>query len=176
MRGGGAPWASNSRRNSTSRSQAKPSSPLRHGPTFWIALSPPAFLIARNMKRVVSSTSAPAAVGPYSQAVAFGDFLFCAGQIPLDPATSELVPGGVTEQTTRVCENIAAVLAANGMTFADVIKSTVFLVDLKEFAAMNAVYTQYFPEPFPARSTIQVAALPRASQVEIEVVAARSPA
>ena len=125
------------------------------------------------MKQVISAKDAPAAVGPYSQAVAFGNLLFCAGQIPIDPATNELVPGGVTEQTTRVCENIKAVLAANGMTFANVLKSTVFLVDLSQFAAMNAVYSQYFPEPFPARSTIQVAALPRAAQVEIEVIAGK---
>lgn len=125
------------------------------------------------MKQVITTKDAPAAVGPYSQAVTFGNFLFAAGQIPLDPATNELVPGGVTEQTTRVCENIKAVLAANGMTFANVLKSTVFLVDLGQFAAMNAIYSQYFTEPFPARSTIQVAGLPRGSQVEIEVVAAK---
>jgi len=123
------------------------------------------------MKKVIATTEAPAAVGPYSQAVAIGNFLFCAGQIPLDPATNELVAGGVTEQTTRVCQNIRAVLAANGMTFANVVKSTVFLVDLGQFAAMNAVYSQFFSEPFPARSTIQVAALPKGSQVEIEVIA-----
>lgn len=99
--------------------------------------------------------------------------LFCAGQIPLDPQTNEMVAGGVTEQTTQVCKNIAAVLKANGMTFAHVVKTTVFLVDLKEFAAMNAVYAQFFQEPFPARSTVQVAALPRGAQVEIEVTAAQ---
>jgi 2-iminobutanoate/2-iminopropanoate deaminase len=125
------------------------------------------------MKQIIATQDAPAAVGPYSQAVAFGNLLFCAGQIPLDPATNEIVPGGVTEQTTRVCENIKAVLAANGMTFADVLKSTVFLVDLGQFAAMNAVYSQYFSEPFPARSSIQVAALPRGAQVEIEVTAGK---
>jgi 2-iminobutanoate/2-iminopropanoate deaminase len=123
------------------------------------------------MNKVIATNEAPAAVGPYSQAVAVGQFLFCAGQIPLDPATNELVAGGVTEQTTRVCENIRAVLAANGMTFQNVVKSTVFLVDLSHFGAMNGVYAQYFSEPFPARSTIQVAALPRGSQVEIEVIA-----
>lgn len=125
------------------------------------------------MKQVISAKEAPTAVGPYSQAVAFGNLLFCAGQIPIDPASNEIVPGGVTEQTTRVCENIKAVLAANGMTFANVLKSTVFLVDLGQFAAMNAVYAQYFPEPFPARSTIQVAGLPRGAQVEIEVIAGK---
>jgi 2-iminobutanoate/2-iminopropanoate deaminase len=126
------------------------------------------------MKKIIATTEAPAAVGPYSQAVAFGNLLFCAGQIPLVPTTNELVAGGVTEQTTQVCQNIAAVLKANGMTFADVVKTTVFLVDLGQFAAMNAVYSQFFQEPFPARSTIQVAALPRGAQVEVEVTAAQA--
>ena len=124
------------------------------------------------MKRVIATTEAPAAVGPYSQAIAVGDFLFCAGQIPLDPATGDLVGTDVTEQAERVCQNIAGVLKANGMTFANVVKTTVFLTDLANFAAMNAVYAKYFTAPFPARSTIQVAGLPRGAQVEIEVVAA----
>ena len=125
------------------------------------------------MKKVIASTEAPAAVGPYSQAIALGNFLFAAGQIPLDPVTNELVGTDVTAQTERVCQNIAAVLKANGMTFANVVKTTVFLTDLANFAAMNAVYSRYFSEPFPARSTIQVAALPRAAQVEIEVIAGK---
>ncbi len=124
------------------------------------------------MKRVIATTEAPAAVGPYSQAIAVGDLLFCAGQIPLDPATGELVGVDVTAQAERVCQNIAGVLKANGMTFANVVKTTVFLTDLGQFAAMNAVYAKYFTEPFPARSTIQVAGLPRGAQVEIEVTAA----
>ena len=124
------------------------------------------------MKRIIATTEAPAAVGPYSQAVAVGDLLFCAGQIPLDPATGEIVGADVTAQTERVCQNIAGVLKANGMTFANAVKVTVFLTDLANFAAMNAVYAKYFTEPFPARSTIQVAGLPRGSQVEIEVTAA----
>ena len=123
------------------------------------------------MKKVIATTDAPAAVGPYSQAIAVGNLLFCAGQIPLDPATNELVGTDVTAQTERVCQNIAAVLKANDMTFTNVVKTTVFLIDLANFAAMNAVYTKYFREPFPARSTIQVAGLPRGSQVEIEVIA-----
>jgi len=123
------------------------------------------------MKRVVATSEAPAAVGPYSQAIAVGDLLFCAGQIPLDPVTGDLVGPDVTAQTERVCQNIAAVLQANGFTFANVVKTTVFLTDLANFAAMNAVYAKYFTEPFPARSTIQVAALPRGAQVEIEVTA-----
>ena len=123
------------------------------------------------MKKVIATSQAPKAVGPYSQAVAVGNFLFCAGQIPLDPATGELVEGDVTAQTERVLQNVTGVLAANGMTFANVVKSTVFMVDLAHFGAMNAVYSKYFSEPFPARSTIQVAALPKGAQVEIEVIA-----
>ena len=124
------------------------------------------------MKRVIATNEAPAAVGPYSQAIAVGNLLFCAGQIPLDPATNEIVGTDVTAQAERVCQNIAGVLKANGMTFANVVKTTVFLTDLAQFAAMNAVYAKYFTEPFPARSTIQVAGLPRGAQVEIEVTAA----
>jgi len=123
------------------------------------------------MKKVIATSEAPKAVGPYSQAVAVGNFLFCAGQIPLDPATGELVEGDVTAQTDRVLQNVAGVLRANGMTFANVVKSTVFMVDLANFGAMNAVYSKYFSEPFPARSTIQVSALPKGAQVEIEVIA-----
>jgi 2-iminobutanoate/2-iminopropanoate deaminase len=123
------------------------------------------------MKRIIATAEAPAAVGPYSQAVASGGLLFCAGQIPLDPATGELVAGDVAAQTERVCENVAAVLRANGMTFANVVKTTVFLTDMTNFAAMNAVYARHFTEPFPARSTVAVAGLPRGAQVEIEVIA-----
>lgn len=123
------------------------------------------------MKKVIATNDAPAAVGPYSQAIAVGNMLFCAGQIPLDPATGDLVGTDVTAQTERVCQNIAGVLKANDMSFANVVKTTVFLTDLANFAAMNAVYSKYFVEPFPARSTIQVAGLPRGAQVEIEVTA-----
>ena len=123
------------------------------------------------MKKVISTSEAPAAVGPYSQAIAVGDLLFCAGQIPLDPSTGELVGGDVTAQTRRVCENISGVLKANGMSFANVVKTTVFLTALADFAAMNAVYAEYFATPFPARSTIQVAGLPKGASVEIEVTA-----
>lgn len=125
------------------------------------------------MKRIVATDAAPKAVGPYSQAVAFGNLLFCAGQIPLDPATGEIVGQDVATQTERVCENIRAVLAANGMGFADVVKTTVFLTTMDDFAAMNAVYARHFSEPFPARSTVAVAGLPRGSRVEIEVTAAK---
>ena len=124
------------------------------------------------MKKVIATPEAPAAVGPYSQAIAVGGLLFCAGQIPLDPATGEIVAGDAAAQTERVCANIAAVLKAGGMTFANVVKTTVFLTDMAHFAAMNAVYAKYFTEPFPARSTVAVAGLPRGAQVEIEVVAA----
>lgn len=125
------------------------------------------------MKRVIATPEAPAAVGPYSQAIAVGNLLFCAGQIPLDPATGELVEADVALQTERVCQNIAAVLRANQMSFANVVKTTVFLTDMASFGAMNSVYARYFHEPFPARSTVAVAGLPRGAQVEIEVVAAQ---
>jgi 2-iminobutanoate/2-iminopropanoate deaminase len=123
------------------------------------------------MKRIIATPDAPAAVGPYSQAVAVDGTLFCAGQIPLDPATGEMVSGDVTAQTGRVCANIAAVLQANGMNFSHVVKTTVFLTDMANFGAMNAVYAKHFTEPFPARSTVAVAALPRGAEVEIEVIA-----
>jgi 2-iminobutanoate/2-iminopropanoate deaminase len=124
------------------------------------------------MKTVIATSDAPAAVGPYSQAVAVNGLLFCAGQIPLDPATGELVAGDVSAQTHRVCANIRAVLAAQSLTFANVVKTTVFLTSMADFAAMNAVYAEYFPEPFPPRSTVAVAGLPRGASVEIEVIAA----
>lgn len=123
------------------------------------------------MRKVIASSEAPAAVGPYSQAIAAGNTLYCAGQIPLDPASGELVAGGVAEQTTRVLENIRGVLSANGMNFSHVVKATVFMTDLAHFGDMNAIYATYFNAPFPARSTVQVVALPRGAQVEIEVIA-----
>ena len=122
------------------------------------------------MKKVIATTEAPAAVGPYSQAIALGDLLFAAGQIPLDPSTGEIVGADVTAQTERVCQNIAAVLKANGMTFTNVVKTTVFLTDLANFATVNDVMTQYFTKPYPARSTIGVAQLPKGARVEIECV------
>ena len=128
------------------------------------------------MKRVVTSDRAPKAVGPYSQAVAFGDLLFCAGQIPLDPVTGEITGADVAAQTERVVGNIQAVLAANSMTLGDVVKTTVFLTTMDDFAAMNAVYARHFSDPFPARSTVAVVALPRGAKVEIEVTAAKSQA
>ncbi len=125
------------------------------------------------MKRIIATDAAPKAVGPYSQAVALGDLLFCAGQIPLDPVTGEIVGADVATQAERVCENVKAVLAANDMTFSHVLKATVFLTTMDDFAAMNAVYARYFTEPFPARSTVAVAGLPRGAKVEIEVTAGR---
>jgi 2-iminobutanoate/2-iminopropanoate deaminase len=123
-------------------------------------------------RTIISTADAPKAVGPYSQAVATGKLLFCSGQIPLKPATGELLHGDVTDQTTQVLENLGAVLRANRMTFANVVKTTVFLTDLGDFAAMNDVYAVYFPSNQPARSTIQVAALPKGARVEIEAIAA----
>jgi 2-iminobutanoate/2-iminopropanoate deaminase len=123
------------------------------------------------MKTIVNTPEAPAAVGPYSQAIAAGPWLFTAGQIPLVPETGELVEGGIAVQTTRVLENLAAVLHANGMRFSDVVKTTVFLTDLGDFQEMNAVYATFFGDAKPARSTIQVAALPKGATVEIEAIA-----
>ena len=123
------------------------------------------------MKKAIATPEAPAAVGPYSQAISVGELLFCAGQIPLDPTTGEIVEGDVAAQTERVCVNIAAVLKANGMTFSNVVKTTVFLTDMADFGAMNSVYAKFFAEPFPARSTVAVAGLPRGARVEIEVIA-----
>ena len=126
------------------------------------------------MKRqIVATDGAPKAVGPYSQAVWAGDYLFCAGQIPLDPATGTIVSGGIAEQTTRVLENIKGLLGSQGLDFANVVKATVFLVDMNHFAMMNEVYARYFPSNPPARSTVQVARLPKDALVEIEVIAAR---
>lgn len=126
------------------------------------------------MKRqIVATDAAPKAVGPYSQAVWAGDYLFCAGQIPLDPATGNMVTGGIVEQTARVLENIRGLLASQGLQFAHVVKTTVFLSDMNNFAAMNEVYAKCFTGNFPARSTVQVAGLPKSALVEIEVIACR---
>lgn len=122
-------------------------------------------------KAIIRPVGAPAPVGPYNHAVRAGDLLFCAGQIPLDPATGQLVAGDIRAQTERVLLNIKAILDAEKLTFAHVVKSTVFLADLADFGAMNEVYGRFFTADFPARSTIQVAALPRGAQVEIEVIA-----
>ena len=120
----------------------------------------------------LNSTNAPAALGPYSQALVQGDMVFCSGQIPLDPATGEMARG-IENQTRQVLKNLTAVLAENGMTLANVIKTTVFLADLNDFTAMNQVYAQHFTQPFPARSCVQVAAIPKGSLVEIECIAVK---
>ena len=118
-----------------------------------------------------SPAKSPKAVGPYNHAVKANGFLFSAGQIPLDPDTDELVSGDITSQTDQVLKNIRTILEHEALSFTDVIKTTVFLQNLGDFAAMNEVYSRYFPEDFPARSTIQVAALPKGALVEIEFVA-----
>jgi len=123
-------------------------------------------------REIVRTEKAPAAIGPYSQAVKSGGFLFCSGQIPLDPATGKLVEGGIGEQTERVLRNLEAVLAAGGASLDTVVKTTVYLVDLGEFPAMNAVYARFFPGDPPARATVEVSKLPAGSRVEIEAVAA----
>ena len=127
-----------------------------------------------NEKKAVSTKSAPAAIGPYSQAVQVGDFLYTSGQVGLDPATGALVEGGIEKQTTRVLDNLNAVLEAAGTDFAHVVKTTVFLKNMGDFAAMNAIYGKYFaPEGVvaPARSTVEVARLPKDALVEIEAIA-----
>ena len=122
-------------------------------------------------RQALATDRAPQAIGPYSQAIRAGDFLFVSGQIPLDPATGTLVAGDVAVQTQRVVDNLAAILAAAGASFADVVKTTVYLLDMNDFAAMNAVYGAAMPTPPPARSTVQVSRLPRDVRVEIDVVA-----
>jgi len=119
----------------------------------------------------VLTDKAPAPIGPYNQAIQAGGFLFCSGQIPLDPQTGEIVTGDTAAQTRQVMRNIGAVLEAAGLTFADVVKTTIFLLDMSEFSAVNEVYGQSFGTTPPARSTVAVSALPRGSRIEIEVVA-----
>jgi 2-iminobutanoate/2-iminopropanoate deaminase len=129
-------------------------------------------------KQAISTTAAPAAIGPYSQAVKVGNLLYTSGQIPLDPATGQMVAGGIAEQTTRVLENLKAVLAEAGLDFPNVVKTTVFLQDMNDFAAMNEIYARYMAPAGvvpPARSTVQVARLPKDSLVEIEVIAMETP-
>jgi 2-iminobutanoate/2-iminopropanoate deaminase len=122
-------------------------------------------------KQIIKPSKSPAAVGPYNHAVRIGELLFCAGQIPIDPASGNLVSGDIQIQTERVLQNIKAILEDQKLDFAKVVKSTVFMTNLADFGAMNEVYAKYFTSDFPARSTIQVAALPKGANVEIEVVA-----
>jgi 2-iminobutanoate/2-iminopropanoate deaminase len=122
-------------------------------------------------KQIIKPAGSPPAVGPYNHAVRIGDLLFCAGQIPIDPETGNLVPGDIKIQTDRVLQNVRAILTDQELKFTNVVKSTVFLTNLADFAGMNEVYSKYFTADFPARSTIQVAALPKGANVEIEVIA-----
>jgi len=123
------------------------------------------------LREPVKTTHAPAALGPYSQAIKAGGFVYVSGQVPIDPETGEFVPGGIAEQTDRVLKNVAAVLEAAGSSLDLVLKTTVFLADMNEFAAMNEVYAKFFKEAPPARATVQAARLPRDARVEIEAVA-----
>jgi 2-iminobutanoate/2-iminopropanoate deaminase len=122
-------------------------------------------------RTVVSTSSAPPAIGPYSQAITAGEFVFCSGQIPLDPANGQLVEGDIEAQTRRVLDNIGEILRAAGASYDAVVRATVFLADLGDFAAMNEVYATYFPPPPPARSTVEVSRLPRDARIEIDVIA-----
>jgi 2-iminobutanoate/2-iminopropanoate deaminase len=124
------------------------------------------------VKQSVSSAGAPQAIGPYSPAVRAGQLLFVSGQVAIDPATGDMVAGDVAAQTRRVLDNVGALLKEAGRSFADVVRTTVFLADMNDFAAMNEVYGQYFPQPYPARATVQVARLPKDARVEIDVIAA----
>jgi 2-iminobutanoate/2-iminopropanoate deaminase len=125
-------------------------------------------------RSIIATDSAPKAIGPYSQAVTLGDLVFCSGQIPLDPASGEVVAEDITAQTRQVLTNLSSLLQASGSALDKVLKTTVFLADMGEFAAMNAVYAEFFPADPPARSTVQVARLPRDVRVEIEAVAVRA--
>lgn len=123
------------------------------------------------MKQIIQTDRAPQAIGPYSQAVKARGFVYASGQIPIDPATGQFVTGGITEQTEQVLKNVAAVLEASGSGLDKVVKTTVFLADMEEFAAMNEVYARFFSSEPPARATVQAAGLPRNAKVEIEVIA-----
>lgn len=135
-----------------------------------IARRPSAFKIAP-MKKIISTSEAPGAIGPYSQAVRSGSFLFCSGQIPLDPKSGQIVSGDIAAHTRRVLDNIGAVLKAEGLTFETIVKTTIFLTDLADFQTVNEIYGSYFKQQPPARSTVQVSALPKGANIEIEVIA-----
>lgn len=125
------------------------------------------------MKKIITATNAPAALGPYSHAVAVGELLFTSGQIGLDPATGKLAGENIEAQAEQVLTNLEAVLAANGMTFANVVKTTIFLTDLADFATVNGIYGTRFPSEPPARSCVQVAALPAGAKIEMELIATK---
>jgi 2-iminobutanoate/2-iminopropanoate deaminase len=124
-------------------------------------------------KQIINTTGAPAPIGPYNQAVKMGDFLFVSGQIPMDAVTGEIVTSGIQDETEKVMENLAAILKEAGMDFSNVLKSTIFIMDMGQFAQINEVYGKYFPVNAPARETVQVAALPKAVNVEISVIASK---
>ena len=123
------------------------------------------------MKKIISTSEAPAAIGPYSQAVRIGNFLFCSGQIPLDPKSGQIVSGDIAAETRRVLDNVGAVLKAERLTFENIVKTTIFLTDLGDFQSVNEIYGSYFKQQPPARSTVQVSALPKGAKIEIEVIA-----
>lgn len=125
-------------------------------------------------KRRIATTGAPAAIGPYSQAIDTGAQIFCSGQVGLDPASGALVAGGIKAESQRALRNLGAVLDAAGVSYADVVKTTVFLIDIGDFATFNAVYAEFFPDPPPARSTFAVAGLPKGARVEVEAIAMRN--
>jgi len=125
------------------------------------------------MKKIISSEQAPKAIGPYSQAVEANGTLYISGQLPIDPATGQFVQGGIAEHTEQILNNIGNILKAAGYNYSNVVKSTVFLVDLTSFKAMNEVYSKFYPTESPARSTVQVAALPMGAQIEIEIIAVK---
>ena len=125
------------------------------------------------MKQIISE-NAPAAIGPYSQAVEVGGFVYASGQLPIDPATGIFPEGGIKEQTRQSLLNVSAILEAAGLSLSNVVKTTVYLADMRDFADMNAVYSEFFKAPYPARSAVAVKALPKGAMVEIEVIAARS--
>jgi reactive intermediate/imine deaminase len=123
------------------------------------------------MKEAIATKGAPAAIGPYSQALRSGQLVFLSGQVPLDPATGQIAEGDIAAQTRRAMDNLGAVLAAAGCSFGDVVRTTIYLVDLGNFAAVNEAYATYFAPPYPARATVQVSALPRGAAIEIDMVA-----
>lgn len=123
------------------------------------------------MKQVISTPKAPAAIGPYSQAIRVGNLIYTSGQIPINPATGQFVEGGIKEQTRQSLTNVKAILEEAGTSMANVVKTTVFMADMNDFTDMNAVYAEFFTEPFPARSAVAVKTLPKGAFVEIEVVA-----
>ena len=125
------------------------------------------------MKQVISTNQAPAAIGPYSQAIQVGNLVFASGQIPIDPATGNFVAGGVREQARQSLTNVKAILDEAGLTLDNVVKTTVFLADMNDFADVNAVYAEFFAEPYPARSAVAVKTLPKGALLEIEVIAAQ---